>query len=338
MSLITRIVALGHNPTLSKHERLVHGAIEAIEMGELELGDKLPSINTMVREIGYARKTIVRAYEDLKDRGLIESKKVQGYYVISLETNSTLRVALLLFAFQSFQEEFYNTFRKELGAGYQIDVFFHHNNISVFETIMSNVQGKYGMYVVAPIQNPVIHPLLQRIAPDKLLIVDRYLPLGDEYSFISQEFEEANYSKLVELLSKIRTFRRFILFYNEDTDYVPIGIIRAFKRFISEYDIAGFVEKKYVPDSIKNGELYFILSDSILWQVIRDCVNKEFSIGKDIGILSHDDSLVKEIALGGITTISSDFKDMAKRAANHIKNKTQTKTIMPFRLIRRNSL
>lgn len=56
MLVISKILNLTHNNNLTKHEQLVQGVIESIEDGQLTIGDQLPSINTMVEEIGYARK------------------------------------------------------------------------------------------------------------------------------------------------------------------------------------------------------------------------------------------------------------------------------------------
>ncbi len=337
MSLLDKINDLRQVNTLSKHEQLVHGIIEAIDSGVLTVGDQLPSINKMVADLGFARKTIVKAYEELKERGLVESKKLKGYYIISQETKVTLKVALLMYSFHRFQEEFYNTFRKELGKRFQIDVFFHHNNLSIFDTIFANIRGKYGMYVVAPIPDQSIRPLLESISPKKLLVIDRYLELDPEYSFISQEFEETTYQKLVELLPAIRKYKKLILFFTEASDY-PVGIKNAYERFLSDYEIDGKVEKKYKPDSVKKGTLYFFISDTFLWEVLRDCRNNEYRIGKEVGILSHNDHVVKEIVFGGITTISTDFKDMAKKAASHIKEQELTQVFMPINLIKRHSL
>lgn len=335
--LIDKIKELTKYNSFSKHEQLVHGVIESIDEGFLKTGDKLPSINVMVGELGFARKTIVRAYESLKERGLVESKKLKGYFIISEETKVVLKVALLLFSFESFQKEFYNTFRKELGKRFQIDVFFHHNNLSIFETIVTNSIGKYGKYVIAPIPEPSVKSLLKRIAPQKLLIIDRYLPMPKEYSYISQEFERTTYIKLVELLPEIEKYKKIILFFREDADY-PKGILKAFNKFIYDYGINGSVEKKYKKGVLKKRHSYFFISDTFLWEFLKDCRNAEYKVGKDVGILSHNDTVVKEFIFGGITTISIDFKQMAINAANHIKNNEVTQTIMPFHLIKRNSI
>jgi len=291
----------------------------------------------MVNELGFARKTIVKAYEDLKSRGLVESKNFKGYYISSTNTKTKLKVALLLFAFHSFQEDFYNTFRKALGKKYHIDIFFHHNNLDVFKNIMSTISGKYGMYVIAPIPVPEMQTILKNIPSDKLLVVDRFIDMPHEFSYISQEFEHSTYSRLEELLPAINKYKKVILFYREDADY-PVGIKNAFNKFIKTYNINGTIEKKYKQGNVKANTLYFFISDTHLWQVLRDCKYADYVIGKDVGILAHNDNAVKEIIFGGITTISADFKKMAQESAAFVKYQTRIHRIIPSETKRRNSL
>lgn len=337
MPLLKNIENLRKNHSLSKREQLVEGIIQSIEEEEIKVGDKLPSINTMVHEIGYARKTIVRAYEELKNRGLVESKKMRGFYLISQETNVVLKVALILFAFKSFQEDFYNTLRNELGEKYQIDVFFHHNNISVFENIISNIAGKYGKYVIAPIQHSTIAVMLQNFPSHKLLLVDRYLNLGPEYSFVAQEFEKATYDRLVDLLPDIRKYEG-IVFINDRVSHSPKGIQRAFERFLADYGLKGDVENEFIAGNVKKNNLYFIKNDTTLWYFLKESAEKKYELGKDLGVLSFDDSVVKQISFGGITTLSTDFNNMAKMAAGHLKCGSKIQSILPLDLFRRNSL
>ncbi len=336
-ALFEKINELKEITTISKHEQLVNGIINSIDAGILKKDDQLPSINKMVGELGYARKTIVKAYEDLKSRGLVESKNLKGYFILSTETKMILKVALFLFSFHSFQEDFYNTFRKELGKKFHIDVFFHHNNLNVFKNILSTIHNKYGKYVIAPIPTGDITKLLKTFSSEKLLIVDRYIPMPKEYSFIAQEFEQTTYRQLVELLSSIKKFDKFILFFQDNTDY-PIGILNAFNKFTNDYKIDGKIEKEYKQGELKKGTLYFFISDTYLWEVLRDCRNREYLVGKDIGILAHNDNAVKEIIFGGITTISTDFKLMAKASATYVKNGERIQEILPSKIQRRNSL
>ena len=62
MDLTTFIKRLENINSLSKHEQLISGIMEAIDTGFLKVGSQLPSINVMVDEIGFARKTIVKSY------------------------------------------------------------------------------------------------------------------------------------------------------------------------------------------------------------------------------------------------------------------------------------
>lgn len=124
--------------------------------------------------------------------------------------------------------------------------------------MITNIKGKYGMYVIAPIQDDAVKPMLQTIAPNKLILVDRYLDLGPEYSFIAQEFENATYSTLVKLLPDIKKYKSMVLFFNSKTDYSPIGIRRAYERFLKDHGIKGSIEENYISGTIKKDTLYFI--------------------------------------------------------------------------------
>ncbi len=321
----------------SKHEQLVQGILNSIDEKIVTQGSILPSVNNMVKELGFASKTIVKAYKDLKDRGVIESKNRLGYFVINEDTEQTVKVALLIYAFHTFQEVFYNAFRSGLGDNIQVDVFFHHNNMEVFETIMGNVKGRYGMYVVAPIPDPKTKKILNELPSNKLLLVDRYEKLKGDFSHITQEFEIATYMGLKKLVRSIQKFEEFILFFLPDSDY-PIEVKRAFEQFLKDYNIKGRVEKKYTIDTVKKGSVYFTIGDGDLWRLLKDCKKQGIEVGKDVGILSNNDNLVKEIICDGITTLSTDFEEMGYKAAEFVLNRELVQETIPTVLIRRNSL
>src|ERR1700761_2801179 len=121
---------------LSKHEQFVQGFINAINDKLLSKGDMLPSVNSLIHELGFARETIAKGYKELMSRGIVESKNRIGFYVANEDTKQTLKLALVIFAFDSFQELFYKTFSNRVGKNVHIDLFFHHNNIDVFENII----------------------------------------------------------------------------------------------------------------------------------------------------------------------------------------------------------
>lgn len=337
MSVLDKINELKGISTISKHEQLVGGIINAIDAGILTKGDQLPSINKMVAEMKYARKTIVKAYEDLKSRGIVESKNFKGYFIASEETNQKLKVALLLFAFHSFQESLYNSFRNNLEDNIQLDIFFHHNNIEIFETIMANISQKYGMYIIAPIPSFRVESILKNIPTEKLLIIDRYINIGQEYSHITQEFENNTYQILVQLLPDLKRFNELVLYFEKDSD-LPPETLKGFKKFTKEYEVKSTIRSSYQEGEVEKGKVYLFINDTPLWALLRDCKRQKLEVGKDVGVIAHNDNLVKEMVADGITTISTDFKLMGKKAANYVNMRTPIQETIPTRLIKRNSL
>lgn len=335
--LFEKIQELQDIPNYSKHEQIVNGIINAIDEKLISQGEMLPSVNVMIKEVGFARETIVKAYSELKNRGIIESKNRLGYFVSNRDTSQTLKVALLMFAFDTFQEIFYRNFREGLGENIHLDVYFHHNNIDVFETILTHINGKYGMYVVSPIPHPKTKTLLETIPLNKLLMFDRYEPIDGDFCHITQEFEESSYRAFAEVADAIKQFDEMIFFY-KPASIIPIEILRAYKKFLKDFNIKGFTANEYKSGSLEKGKVYFTLSNLDLWAMLKDCKAKNFTLGKDIGILSHNDELVKEILFDGITTYSVDFGAMGRKAAHFVLTREKIQETMPTILIRRNSL
>ncbi|MEQ8240227.1 MAG: winged helix-turn-helix domain-containing protein, partial [Cyclobacteriaceae bacterium] len=145
------IIKLEFVNTFSKNDRIVNGILNAIDENILKKNDPLPSVNSMIKELGFARQTIASAYQELVHKGVVESKNRVGYFVASKNSNQTIKVALVLYAFDTFQETFYENFRKGLGENVQLDIYFHHYNWGSFKSIVEDVSGKYGMYVIASI-------------------------------------------------------------------------------------------------------------------------------------------------------------------------------------------
>ena len=324
-------------PRLTKHEQFVQGIINAVDNRVVAVGDLLPSVNKLMNELGFARETIMKGYKELIKRGIVESRNRMGFFIASADTGQSLRVALLLYAFDTFQETFYKTFKKNLEPGVLLDVFFHHNNIDILDTIIGNIRGKYGMYVVAPIPNPRTRDILKSIPQNKFLMIDRFEQMDGDFSYVTQEFEQATYKAFCELKDVIKQYDEFVFYYRPSTD-TPIEILRSFKRFIKEYDIKGTIQTEYTAGAITKGKVYFTINNTELWAMLKDCIDKNLDLGTDVGILSHNDDMVKEIICGGITTYSTDFRLMAEEAAAFVMSGKAIKKIIPTTLISRKSL
>jgi DNA-binding LacI/PurR family transcriptional regulator len=338
MDLVEKIQKMESVPECTKNDSIVMGVLGAIEEGILIKGDIIPSVNQLSSKLGYARETVVKAYNELKDRGLVNSRKGIGYFIENENTNQKLKIALVMYGFLNFQQSFYNAFRKTLDDNYLIDVFFHHNNLEIYKTILNQINGKYGFYVIAPIQNvDDAEKYLETFLSDRLVIVDRFQYISNQVSYVAQEFGKNLSIVLESLLERINEFERLVLFFNNYSDY-PIEILLSFQKFCRIHNIRNEIFEEYDEAYIKKNTVYLTIGDNDLWELLKECKLKGYVLGKEIGVLSHNDSIEKEIIEGGITTFSTDFKYMGKLTAEIIKNRKPNQMILPNILIRRNSL
>ncbi|SNR47632.1 GntR family transcriptional regulator [Flavobacterium sp. ov086] len=335
--IIQQIKNLESINSFSKHEQLVQGIINAIDEKVVTKGDLLPSVNTFISELGFARETIAKAYKELVHRGIIESKNRLGYFVATNDVKQELKVALLIFAFDIFQETFYENFRKGLGKNVQLDIFFHHNNFDTFESIVQNMKGKYGMFVIAPIPNAKTPAVLKQLPTNRVLLVDRYIETDEDYNYVAQEFGDSSYNAFVQLKDKIKKYDEIIFFF-KPSSAEPDEILNSFKRFMKDYNIKGVIKEEYVSGSLEKGKVYFTIHNLELWEMLKDSKVKGLKIGTDIGFISHNDDIVKEIIFDGVTTFSTDFSEMGKKAANFVLNRKKIQEIIPTVLVDRNSL
>jgi len=71
---------------------------------------------------------------------------------------------------------------------------------------------------------------------------------------------------------------------------------------------------------------------------VKNAKSKHLKIGNEIGIISYNDSTLKEVVDNGITTISTDFIKMGQTLANMILNRSKRLVENSCSLIIRNSL
>ena len=334
-TVFEKIRELEQVPSYSKHDRIVQGVINAITEKVIGLDDVLPSVNSMIRELEFSRETIMKGYRELISRGLIESKNRLGYFVANDNTEQTMKVALLMYNLDTFEEQFYRNFRQQLGSGVDLNVFFHHGNIDIFETILLQSKGKYGMYVVAPIPHPRTRELLEAIPRSKFLMFDRYEPLEGEFSHITQEFKQSSYNAFTALTEEIRQFDEMIFFHSPQS-LEPKEIVTCFKKFLKDKGIKGRLLPEFIPGSVEKGKVYFTLDNFAMWAIMKECKEKKLKPGRDIGLLSHNDEPAKEIT--GITTYSTDFSLMGRMAGQAVMSREKVQLTIPTVLARRNTL
>jgi len=67
--------------------------------------------------------------------------------------------------------------------------------------------------------------------------------------------------------------------------------------------------------TLKEEELYIVLDDQNLIRIIKKIRNQNLILAKNIGVISCNETILKEIVEKGITTISTDFNLMGETLA-----------------------
>jgi len=318
----------------TKIQQLVLSISEAITSGKLKVGETLPSVNQLSEETGTSRDTVFKAYKILRKKNLIESAPARGYYV----TGGLFKVFMLLDDFSAFKEQLYSAFRNNLPNSYSVDLLFHHYNREVFNQLVNNSLGRYSMYVVMNIDHRNMDPVLNTIDPGKLLILDMGMPPSDTISYVIQNFNNAVEKCLKEGLQHLQKYSELIMVYDKSETPHPAETVSAVRRFCEKHDIRFRLFKNAHGLEVKSGQCWFTIRDSDLVEVIKACRTKGLKAGSDIGVLSYNDTPMKQIVGGGISVISTDFEQMGILAAEFIKNKQKITEVLPTSLILRESL
>ena len=121
--------------------------------------------------------------------------------------------------------------------------------------------------------------------------------------------------------------------------YAPL-IEKGIRRFCSENNINFEIHKNIDTHKIQKQEAFLILNsqlDAELIELVKVAQAQGCKIGKDIGIISYNESPINEIILDGLSVFSTDFKLMGELAAKMILEKSFKKIRCDFQLIRRNT-
>lgn len=336
MNINIRINSKSSTP---KYEQLVNEIIRHIRAKRLTVGDKLPSIREICNNCDISRDTVVIAYNELESRGIISPKQGKGFYVASTAINSKLRIFLLFDVMNGYKEVLYRSFTGSLGADYQVDIFFHYYNLKVFEQLIRNNLNKYGYYVIMPHFNVDVSDIIKAIPRKKLLIIDKDIEaLGEDFGAIFQNFESDVYEALKNAVPLLNKYTNIKFISNHHFQFIPDGMEHGFYKFCREFNMQHKVHENIILSAPAKGDAFLVVSDHDLVELLKISIAQKWELGKDIGILSYDETPLKEILAGGISVVSTDFMKMGETAAEMVKNRIYKKKTNPYLFLPRNSL
>jgi DNA-binding transcriptional regulator YhcF (GntR family) len=334
-------IRLDDHSATPKYQQLVNSVMRAVQSGQLKKDDVLPSINELSFEYEISRDTAEKGYRQLKKMGLLSSVPGKGYFIKSTEIDQTLRVFLLFNKLSAHKKIIYDSLVGALSDKAFFDFYIYNNDFSLFKKLLLNRKQEYTHYVIIPhfIEGgEKAFEVINTIDKDKLIILDKLVPgVTGEYRAAYENFEKDIYSVLEQALERLQKYREIRIVFPENS-YYPVEILKGMERFCAEYAFTYKLVHRIEEDQVIEGIVYIILMEDDLAKVIEAVMEKKLKVGKDVGVISYNETPLKRIILDGITTISTDYQMLGETTAQLILDKAPRHIEMPFYLKLRPSL
>ena len=339
---MSAIFEIDSNRRTPKYLQIVHSITKAIKQGHYKKGDRIFSINELSNEYLLSRDTVQKAYELLEKERIIEGIRGKGFYINRTDIVVSYRILLLFNKISNYKKMVYNSFVQTMGRKATVDLKIHHSSSKVFSNIIESSLGEYDYYVIMPHFYEDVEEsckAIQKIPAEQLLILDKDInDYPKEYAAVYQDFQKDIGEALESGLETLKKYKKLILVHPKMPAY-PQEIVLGFRSFCLQedfhYEIINEINTK---DSPEPGAVYIVIEETDLVNLIKNCRSGKLRVGKDIGIISYNETPLKEILLDGISVISTDHTKMGETAARMILDHKIEKVKNPFTLIQRKSL
>ena len=216
----------------------------------------------------------------------------------------------------------------------------------MLEYFLNENLDNFDYYVITPhfpldtLTQKKVCSLLRKIPNRKLLMLDNWMKqIHGNYGAVYQDWESDTAKGLSEGLDTLKDYKRINVITLPSSLYSKF-IRTGVERFCDENGIKVRFADKVSRDTVQKGEVYLLLAgqyDLDLIELVRIAKEKKLEVGKDIGLISYNESPFCEIILNGLTTVSTDFVQMGRLAGEMILSHTMTKRHCDFRMTRRAS-
>lgn len=338
---IYRLISIDEYAVTPKYIQLTNSIVKAIEEKKIDKGYLLPSINDLSFELDISRDTAEKAYKHLKKLGVIGSVPGKGYFISNTDVKQPIKIFLLFNKLSTHKKIMYDAFTASIGEDAVIDFYIYNNDFALFRKLLINKRDDYTHYVIIPHfleGGENAHEIINTIPKEKLLLLDQTIPgLDGDFAAVYEDFEKDIYDALEQAVEKLSRYQIIKIIFPDYT-YHPKQILEGFYRFCNQYAFNYEVVSDLDKNAITEGEVYITLMENDLVILIEKIIETKLEVGKQVGVISYNETPLKKIILNGITTISTDFHAMGAKAAELIRNKSTEHFAAPFYLTLRASL
>ncbi|MFZ5430123.1 MAG: GntR family transcriptional regulator [Bacteroidota bacterium] len=319
-----------------KYRQIILSIVASIESRNMQVGDKLPSINQLCSDSTIRRDTVMYALNELRSRGIISSQHGKGYYVASRDLSMNERIFMLFDTMDDYAFKIYNSLVPMLPPGARAEICFHHNDPERIRKYLTDHVGYHTSYILSLKGLENYGSLVDRLKGGRVCLIGRPDNGIPEKPCVYHDSGKDLYESLRHLRKYFRKYCRLVYLSRnipgtaEKTD--------AFTRFCTEENLDFLICRN--PEQLRPAlfEAYIIPEDDILTELIMQIRKTDFNIGENIGIITFEDSLMKEVALGGLTTITHDYQELCNRMLEIVQGGKRGQQRIKSRVIQRNSL
>lgn len=334
------------NSQVPVYKQLITSIEDGVRTNIFKEGDLLPSMNELSAYLDISKETVKKAYSILRDKGAVEAIQGKGFYIASKESGRKPKILMLFDKLSTYKHVLFSSFSSTIGGDGEILIRLHDQQVDLFEHYIDEYIDLYDYYVITPhfpldpgTQKRVIKAI-KRIPNRKLIILDRNLEnLPGNYGAVYQDFTNDVYDGLSQGLKKLKSQKQLNIITESSSLYHKY-ICEGARKFCKDNGIKCEFYTEVSPEIIRPKETYLILNgqlDKELIELAYAAKAKKLKVGRDICIISYNESPINEIVLNGLTTISTDFREMGAIAARMILDKDMRKVKCDFKMTRRNS-
>jgi DNA-binding transcriptional regulator YhcF (GntR family) len=333
--------------SIPKYRQIIKQIKTAIRDQKLQLGDKLFSINQMSKSYTLSRDTVKKAYKVLTDQNIIESVRGKGFFIVKTDLLQEMKILFIINKLSKYKMQIFNAFINTLNNDrIEVDLEIYYCDPKVLKKILIKNESQYDYLVIMPHfknkKNEYIEcpqetlKVIKKIPAKKLIILDRDKDTSSiDAGKVYQDFESDIFEALTTGVERIKKYKKLILFYPDKNIYpYPKEILIGFERFckINKLDCE-ILSKIYDDMEMKRKDLYITISEEDLISLVTQTRESSYILGKDIGIISYNDTPLKELL--GITVISTNFDKLGSLAAEMILSKKFSSIKNEFNFINR---
>lgn len=326
------------------YRQLMNQVELAIQSGEIKSGECLPSMNELAAELDISKETVKKAYTYLRNKGLLCATQGKGFFITDKETGRKPRILIIFDKLSNSKQVLFSSFSETIGDSAEITIQLHNQNVNLLKYYIDENLYIYDYFVITPhfpldpaTQKSAVKQL-RRIPNRKLILLDNN-PEGipGNYGSVYQDFANDAYNGLKQGLRKLKASGRLNVITEMSSLYHEQVNI-AVRRFCKEFGIALNFENTISPSIIREKETYLLINGQLdlgLASLAKAAEEKKMKPGRDFSIISYNESPINDIILNGLTTISTDFKEMGRLGAEMIINQEFYKIKCPFKMTRR---